>query len=163
MLAQGKKYSLFENTQESRSHTPNEWKVQFELTRDRYSPDTQAAIIRLFSELNNHKSHAREKLDYILNISEENPDRIPIEFKKFRAALDEDLYGMDSEKDLLATFMASNEHAGKRGYNILLWGSPGAVSYTHLTTIRGWNYSILILDILIKCLNCVSYLRIVLC
>ena len=101
MLAQGKKYSLFENTQESRSHTPNEWKVQFELTRDSYSPDTQAAIIRLFSELNNHKSHAREKLDYILNISEENPDRIPIEFKKFRAALDEDLYGMDSEKDLL--------------------------------------------------------------
>ena len=99
MLAQGKKYSLFENTQESRSHTPNEWKVQFELTRDSYSPDTQAAIIRLFSELNNHKSHAREKLDYILNISEENPDRIPIEFKKFRAALDEDLYGMDSEKD----------------------------------------------------------------
>lgn len=125
MLAQGKKYSLFENTQESRSHTPNEWKVQFELTRDSYSPDTQAAIIRLFSELNNHKSHAREKLDYILNISEENPNRIPIEFKKFRAALDEDLYGMDSEKDLLATFMASNEHAGKRGYNILLWGSPG--------------------------------------
>ena len=124
-LAQGKKYSLFDNTQESRSHTPNEWKVQFELTRDSYSPDTQAAIMRLFSELNNHKSHAREKLDYILNISEENPDRIPIDFKKFRAALDEDLYGMESEKDLLATFMASNEHAGKRGYNILLWGSPG--------------------------------------
>ena len=124
-LAQGKKYSLFDNTQESRSHTPNEWKVQFELTRNSYSPDTQAAIMRLFSELNNHKSHAREKLDYILNISEENPDRIPIDFKKFRAALDEDLYGMESEKDLLATFMASNEHAGKRGYNILLWGSPG--------------------------------------
>lgn len=124
-LGQGKKYSLFDNTQESRSHTPNEWKVQFELTRNSYSPDTQAAIMRLFSELNNHKSHAREKLDYILNISEENPDRIPIDFKKFRAALDEDLYGMESEKDLLATFMASNEHAGKRGYNILLWGSPG--------------------------------------
>lgn len=124
-LAQCKKYSLFDNTQESRSHTPNEWKVQFELTRGSYSPDTQAAIMRLFSELNNHKSHAREKLDYILNISEENPDRIPIDFKKFRAALDEDLYGMESEKDLLATFMASNEHAGKRGYNILLWGSPG--------------------------------------
>lgn len=37
-LAQGKKYSLFDNTQESRSHTPNEWKVQF---------DSQGTVIPL--------------------------------------------------------------------------------------------------------------------
>lgn len=104
---------------------------KFRMCKRSYSPQQRADIRALFDELDSRdirsidKTHAKKKLNYILNIEHSVAPEINMTKEQIIAGLDKCLYGQKALKERIAEAIIASKYSGVAGFAILLVGSPG--------------------------------------
>lgn len=126
------KTSAVSLTRFSASHTQ---KLFYELAKDTFLPGAQKEIEAMLSESSASKRKSEQRLRYVLNILPECKARKDISIEEFREELDKRFYKMERAKQQCVDLIATMKRADKRGFSILLVGSPGVGKTSIMTAI----------------------------
>lgn len=104
-------------------------RFQFELCRDTYTPQQQLDIETIFGEcgpgVQKRELKAERRLRYLLNIDQSSAREFTLTKEEIIRALDERLYRLDAVKEKIAEAIVAAKYARRKGFEILLVGSPG--------------------------------------
>ena len=120
-----RKYTRYNSEQNVAFDQRAEQQLVYAMNKDTYPIETQRAIEALFDDPDIIKHRVEQRLNYILKISPNYKDRRPLNKELLKETLEKSFYKMDKVKNLLFECLLANERASKRGFNILLVGSPG--------------------------------------
>ncbi|MGN1168590.1 MAG: AAA family ATPase, partial [Acutalibacteraceae bacterium] len=104
-------------------------RFKFDMCRDSYTPQQQMDIDAIFEEskslTTSNQTRAARRLAYILNINQSSSTDIFMTKEKIIEELDKHLYKHDKLKEKLAQAVIASKYTNKKGFAILLVGSPG--------------------------------------
>lgn len=121
----GKKYRRYDAGEDILFDSKQEQMLKYALSKENYPCETQRAYESMFRDPNPSKHKTEQKLSYLSRIVPTYKDRSPVSKKELKKLLDSRFYKMDLPKLQLIDVLVSNERASRRGFNILLVGSPG--------------------------------------
>ncbi len=106
-----------------------ELKFRFNLCRGAYTPQQQMDIECIFNECKSgtlsNKIRAERRVRYILNIAQTVAPEVTMTKEEIIAKLDKYLYKLDNVKVKIAEAIVAAKVTKKKGFSILLIGSPG--------------------------------------
>lgn len=129
------RYERYESTNDFISDSKDEQMLIYALTKETYRPEAQRAIEMYFRDPAALKNKSKHKLDLITCISPQYATRKPVDRNRLRKMLDDRFYKLEKVKQQIIDVLVSNEYAGKRGFNMLLVGSPGVGKTSIMETI----------------------------
>lgn len=104
-------------------------KFKFDMCRNTYTPQQQRDIEAIFEECRSltstNRTRATRRLSYILNINQGASQDIIMTKEEIIAKLDKLLHKHDKIKEKLAEAIVASKYSSKKGFCILLVGSPG--------------------------------------
>ena len=118
-------YPRYESSEDHIFTNKTDQMLKYALTKETLSQDAQRTIETLFGNNAPSKYKTELKLRYLSRINPSYSGRRKVDAAELRKLLDGRFYKMDRVKKQIVDVLVSNERAGKRGFNILLVGSPG--------------------------------------
>lgn len=104
-------------------------RFKFDMCRNTYTPQQQRDIEAIFEECrsltSSNKTRATRRLSYILNINQGVSQDISMTKEEIIAKLDKLLHKHNKLKEKLAEAIVASKYSNKKGFCILLVGSPG--------------------------------------
>ena len=134
----GERYPIARGTG-GRALRIDELLFRFQLCRDTFTPRQQRDIEALFEKLSieegdvsaspiralRKESKTQRRLRYLLNIDQSSAAPFTMTKEELISALDKRLFGLREVKEKIAEAVVAAKYAGKKGFAILLVGSPG--------------------------------------
>lgn len=104
-------------------------RFKFDMCRNTYTPQQQRDIEAIFEECRSltstNRTRATRRLSYILNINQGASQNITMTKEEIVAKLDSLLHKHNKLKEKLAEAIVASKYSNKKGFCILLVGSPG--------------------------------------
>ncbi len=102
---------------------------RFELCRRSFTPQQQMDIEGIFEEYKTlpitNKTRALRRLAILINTVQNVADEITLTKREIMKILNSKLHGLKKVKEKIAESIIAAKYSGKKGFNILLVGSPG--------------------------------------
>ncbi|MCR5236955.1 MAG: AAA family ATPase [Lachnospiraceae bacterium] len=123
--AEGIRYERYEASEDHIFDEKADQMLKYALTKETYSPEAQRAYEAFFRDPLAVRHKTDLKLQYLSRITPRYVGRKKTDAAQVRKLLDDRFYKMDKVKQQIIDVLVSNERAGRRGFNLLLVGSPG--------------------------------------
>ena len=104
-------------------------KFKFDMCRNTYTPQQQRDIEAIFEEckglMSTNRTRACTRLSYLLNINQGSLQDITMTKEEIIEKLDKCLHKHKKIKEKFADAIVASKYSSKKGFNVLLLGSPG--------------------------------------
>ncbi len=124
----GEKFATVKNSPVPSTDTET-LRLKFDMCRNTYTPQQQRDIEAMFEECRSltyaNKTRATRRLSYILNINQGVSQDISMTKEEIIAKLDSILHKHNKLKEKLAEAIVASKYSNKKGFCVLLVGSPG--------------------------------------
>lgn len=104
-------------------------RFKFDMCRNTYTPQQQRDIEAIFDEckglLPTNRNRANTRLSYLLNIDQGSSQDITMTKEEILERFNQCLHKHDKIKEKFADAIVASKYSNKKGFNVLLLGSPG--------------------------------------
>ncbi len=127
------------NLSDVRLTSEEDLRFKFDMCKNTYTPQQQRDIENIFEETkclsSSNKSRAWRRLTYILNINQTASPDINMTKEEIVSKFNKHLHKHDKLKEKLAEAIIASKYSNKKGFAILLVGSPGVGKTTIMKAV----------------------------
>lgn len=127
------------NSSDVRLTSEEDLRFKFDMCKNTYTPQQQRDIENIFEETkclsSSNKSRAWRRLTYILNINQTASPDINMTKEEIISKLDKCLHKHDKLKEKLTEAIIASKYSDKKGFAILLVGTPGVGKTTIMKAV----------------------------